>query len=141
MTKSCVTHLGRQRDPERGAALALQGGGVHGAFAWGVLDRLPKKGFDDHAVCGVPYGASVGVTPRARAACPMGGTAPRGDACTVRTLRPGNAERLAWNLDRARVIQLTSLPAVCGYHCLVSCTPPAHRVVAKNPAQPNLVQP
>ncbi|MGH6637100.1 MAG: patatin-like phospholipase family protein, partial [Polaromonas sp.] len=25
-------------------ALALQGGGMHGAFAWGVLDRLLEDG-------------------------------------------------------------------------------------------------
>ncbi len=33
------TLLGRKKDPRR-LALALQGGGAHGAFTWGVLDRL-----------------------------------------------------------------------------------------------------
>lgn len=38
-------------------ALALQGGGAHGAFAWGVLDALIEAGFRFDAVCGVSSGA------------------------------------------------------------------------------------
>src|SRR3954447_26020095 len=39
---------GRDPGPEAGSAvnivnLALQGGGAHGAFAWGVLDRLLEE--------------------------------------------------------------------------------------------------
>lgn len=30
--------------------LALQGGGAHGAFAWGVLDRLLEDGRDRKSV-------------------------------------------------------------------------------------------
>ncbi|MCF3946823.1 patatin-like phospholipase family protein [Acidiphilium sp. AL] len=37
--------------------LALQGGGAHGAFAWGVLDALIEAGFRFDAVCGVSSGA------------------------------------------------------------------------------------
>ena len=37
-------------------ALALQGGGVHGAFAWGVLDRLLEDGLAVDRVCGVSSG-------------------------------------------------------------------------------------
>jgi NTE family protein len=38
-------------------ALALQGGGVHGAFAWGVLDTLLDDGMTVDRVCGVSSGA------------------------------------------------------------------------------------
>jgi len=38
-------------------ALALQGGGVHGAYAWGVLDRLLEDGLQVDRVCGVSSGA------------------------------------------------------------------------------------
>src|SRR5258707_6199821 len=31
-------------DDTRTVNLALQGGGAHGAFTWGVLDRLPEAG-------------------------------------------------------------------------------------------------
>jgi NTE family protein len=44
-----------------GAALALQGGGVHGAYAWGVLDALLEDGLRVGRVCGVSSGALVGV--------------------------------------------------------------------------------
>lgn len=42
-------------------ALALQGGGAHGAFAWGVLDRLMEKGQRIDTVCGVSSGALTAV--------------------------------------------------------------------------------
>ncbi len=38
-------------------ALALQGGGVHGAYAWGVLDRLLDDGLAVDRVCGTSSGA------------------------------------------------------------------------------------
>jgi NTE family protein len=42
--------------------LALQGGGAHGAFTWGVLDRLLEDGgVDVAAVCGTSAGAMNGV--------------------------------------------------------------------------------
>lgn len=37
--------------------LALQGGGAHGAFAWGVLDRLLEEDFKPKAVTGTSAGA------------------------------------------------------------------------------------
>jgi NTE family protein len=37
--------------------LALQGGGAHGAFTWGVLDRLFEEGLEFSAVSGVSSGA------------------------------------------------------------------------------------
>jgi NTE family protein len=42
---------------EHKTALALQGGGVHGAYAWGVLDRLIEDGLVVDRVCGVSSGA------------------------------------------------------------------------------------
>ena len=41
-------------------ALALQGGGAHGAFTWGVLDRLLETGVVPDAICGVSSGAIIG---------------------------------------------------------------------------------
>ena len=43
-----------------GIALALQGGGAHGAFTWGVLDRLLEGGVRIDSVCGVSSGAIIG---------------------------------------------------------------------------------
>jgi NTE family protein len=43
-----------------GIALALQGGGAHGAFTWGVLDRLLEDGVAIDAVSGVSSGAIIG---------------------------------------------------------------------------------
>jgi len=42
-------------------ALAIQGGGAHGAFAWGVLDRLLEDGVRPERICGVSSGALCGV--------------------------------------------------------------------------------
>ena len=41
-------------------ALALQGGGAHGAFTWGVLDRLLEDGLRPTRICGVSSGAIIG---------------------------------------------------------------------------------
>ncbi|HET8997004.1 MAG TPA: patatin-like phospholipase family protein, partial [Acetobacteraceae bacterium] len=41
-------------------ALALQGGGAHGAFTWGVLDRLLEDGLRPDRICGVSSGAIIG---------------------------------------------------------------------------------
>ena len=43
-----------------GVALALQGGGAHGAFTWGVVDRLLETGHGFDRVCGVSAGAMTG---------------------------------------------------------------------------------
>ncbi|MGE4480686.1 patatin-like phospholipase family protein [Acidocella sp.] len=40
--------------------LALQGGGAHGAFTWGALDRLLEEGLVFDAVTGVSSGAIIG---------------------------------------------------------------------------------
>ena len=56
MTETCSTS-GTRRP---GVALALQGGGAHGAFTWGVLDRLLEDGLRVGAVCGVSSGAILG---------------------------------------------------------------------------------
>jgi NTE family protein len=39
--------------------LALQGGGAHGAFTWGALDRLLEDGLEFAAVTGVSSGAMI----------------------------------------------------------------------------------
>jgi NTE family protein len=48
-------------DSDGPVALALQGGGAHGAFTWGVLDRLMEQRQRIDAVCGVSSGALTGV--------------------------------------------------------------------------------
>ncbi|HTB45060.1 MAG TPA: patatin-like phospholipase family protein [Acetobacteraceae bacterium] len=60
MTKSCATKKTAERGPGQGVALALQGGGAHGAFTWGVLDRLLEEGLRMDAICGVSSGALIG---------------------------------------------------------------------------------
>ncbi|MEM8624611.1 MAG: patatin-like phospholipase family protein [Pseudomonadota bacterium] len=40
MTERPARGPGRRREDHKGVNLALQGGGAHGAFTWGVLDRL-----------------------------------------------------------------------------------------------------
>lgn len=45
------------RTGRSGTVLALQGGGSHGAYAWGVLDALIESGLEFDAVCGVSSGA------------------------------------------------------------------------------------
>ena len=40
-------------------AFAVQGGGAHGAFAWGVLDKLLENGVFPDAICGVSSGALI----------------------------------------------------------------------------------
>ncbi|MGE0416854.1 MAG: patatin-like phospholipase family protein [Acetobacteraceae bacterium] len=44
----------------RGVALALQGGGAHGAFTWGVLDYLLENRLRIERICGVSSGAIIG---------------------------------------------------------------------------------
>lgn len=46
------------KKPQRPVNLALQGGGAHGAFTWGVLDRLLEQGdLDFTAISGTSAGA------------------------------------------------------------------------------------
>jgi len=49
-----------QPHQHRPTALALQGGGAHGAFTWGVLDRLLEDGLRPDRICGVSSGAIIG---------------------------------------------------------------------------------
>jgi NTE family protein len=46
---------------EPAIALALQGGGAHGAFTWGVLDKLMEDGLRVDRVCGVSSGGILAV--------------------------------------------------------------------------------
>jgi NTE family protein len=48
------------RHPAQRISLALQGGGAHGAFTWGALDRLLEDGLEFSAVTGVSSGALIG---------------------------------------------------------------------------------
>lgn len=50
-----VSRSGAQKGPR--LALALQGGGAHGAFTWGVLDALIERGVAVDAVSGASAGA------------------------------------------------------------------------------------
>ena len=61
MTDLCALRRGPGRDQGHGAALALQGGGAHGAFTWGVLDWLLEEGLQVDAICGVSSGALIAV--------------------------------------------------------------------------------
>ncbi len=56
----------QQRSPSRSLRLALQGGGAHGAFTWGVLDRLLEE--DDFAFSAIS-GASAGALNGAMLVC------------------------------------------------------------------------
>jgi NTE family protein len=49
------------QDVAQNVAFAIQGGGAHGAFAWGVLDRLLEEGQLPQRVCGVSSGALCAV--------------------------------------------------------------------------------
>lgn len=52
----------KAREARPRVTLALQGGGAHGAFTWGVLDRLLEDGTIDVAgICGTSAGAMNGV--------------------------------------------------------------------------------
>lgn len=53
-----MPNLSKNDSPIRRVAIALQGGGSHGAFTWGVLDRLLREpGFEIVAVSGTSAGA------------------------------------------------------------------------------------
>jgi NTE family protein len=60
MIGSRLERDGEGRRREGGVALALQGGGAHGAFTWGVLDRLLEEGLEISAISGVSSGAITG---------------------------------------------------------------------------------
>ena len=47
--------------PSGDIGLAIQGGGAHGAFAWGVLDQLLEDGLVPRRLCGVSSGALCAV--------------------------------------------------------------------------------
>jgi NTE family protein len=59
----CSMAEGATREPKRRLNLALQGGGSHGAFSWGVLDRLLEdQSFSIEAITGASAGAMNAVT-------------------------------------------------------------------------------
>src|SRR5450755_4507124 len=57
-TRYAVPPLSKKDFPIRRVAVALQGGGSHGAFTWGVLDRLLQEpGFEIVGASGTSAGA------------------------------------------------------------------------------------
>jgi len=57
-TRQAVRPLSKTGSPIRRVAVALQGGGSHGAFTWGVLDRLLQEpGFEIVGASGTSAGA------------------------------------------------------------------------------------
>src|SRR6476659_11399996 len=57
-TRQAVRPLSKTGSPIRRVAVALQGGGSHGAFTWGVLDRLLQEpGFEIVGISGTSAGA------------------------------------------------------------------------------------
>jgi NTE family protein len=89
-------------------ALALQGGGAHGAYAWGVLDRLLEDGLSVGRVCGVSSGALLAVMLAqgvARGGAGQARAAMRtlwqriGQAHALSPVRNGPMERWLWGWD------------------------------------------
>jgi NTE family protein len=104
-----LPHAGSMVRPS-GTALALQGGGVHGAFAWGVLDTLLADGLVVDRVCGVSSGALLAamfVQGHARGGVAGGRAAMRllwqrvAEANTLNPLQNGPLERwlFGWDLS------------------------------------------
>lgn len=90
------------------AALALQGGGAHGAYVWGVLDRLVEDGLRVGRVSGVSSGALLGVAlvqglvrggPAGARAAMRALWERIGHAHALNPLRNGPLERWLWGWD------------------------------------------
>ena len=43
-----------EQSQKKKVSLALQGGGAHGAFTWGVIDRLLEENVEVDGIVGVP---------------------------------------------------------------------------------------
>ena len=67
-------------------ALALQGGGSHGAFTWGVLDRLLDEVADGRLVIAAISGSSAGAVNGALCACGLSGGSAPDDAAKAKSL-------------------------------------------------------
>ncbi len=89
-------------------AFALQGGGAHGAFTWGALDRLLEDGVRPEAISGVSSGAITGAL-LVQGLVRGGSLAARRElrglwervarAHALSPLRPGPLERWLWGWD------------------------------------------
>ena len=75
--------------------LALQGGGAHGAFTWGVLERLLED--DTLEICGIS-GTSAGA---------LNGAALK--AGIVKNGRDGAQENLKWLWEQVAAVSYTHL--------------------------------
>jgi hypothetical protein len=99
----------------------LQGGGGHGAFTWGVLDRLVDEKLQVDAICGVLSGAPIGVMLAHGLIC---------DGLTGAGGAPNNRHA------GVAVIPLTSRLARRRYDRSACRTAVAYRVTVKDSAQP-----
>ena len=98
----------RSRSGGAGVALALQGGGAHGAFSWGALDRLLEDGVPIGRICGVSSGAITGAM-LAQGLARGGAAAARAElrrlwervagAHALSPLRAGPLDRWMWGWD------------------------------------------
>ncbi len=109
-------------------ALAIQGGGAHGAFAWGVVDRLLEQGLRPDALCGVSSGALIaaGVAQGWAHGGPEGArrSVQRlweliGNAHMISPMRNGPLERWLWGWD------LSNSPAWAGMEAAMRLWSPA----------------
>lgn len=51
-----------EKGQKKKISLALQGGGAHGAFTWGVIDRLLEENVEIDGICGTSAGAMNAVS-------------------------------------------------------------------------------
>ncbi len=97
-----------RKRPARKLAFALQGGGAHGAFTWGVLDRALEEGFAIEAISGASAGAinaAVLATAHAQGGAPYARTRlaafwqTLAQVARLNPLRPSALETLAFGRD------------------------------------------
>jgi hypothetical protein len=138
MTKSCATHQGQGRDLGRGAALALQGEGVHGAIPWGVLDRPLKEGLQVDAVCGMSSGVRVGIMSVQGFDLYGGGDlyAVGPGPAALRERGPPPVGDTDFCQGHDPVIPITPRLPIWRYHAPTSQTPAAHQAAARDSAEP-----
>jgi len=121
-------------------ALALQGGGMHGAFSWGAVDALLEAGMPVDRICGVSSGALLGVM-LAQGLVRGGRDGARADmrrlwqrvaqAHALSPLRNGPIERWLWGTD------LSNNPAWFGIEAAMRMFSPAQlNPFGHNPLRP-----
>lgn len=143
-----------------GVGVALQGGGAHGAFTWGVLDRLLEDGLTVGRVCGVSSGAIIG-TMLVQGLVRGGRAGAReairqfwhrvGQANALNPLASNPVERWLWGWDRSNNLAWQSLEAAMRLFSPAQLNPfghnPLRAVIAElldqealtHPAAPSLI--